>query len=285
MFIPASSQHCYSRMHEAALTSFFLLPTHSVCSSSTNKPISSSGHWQKKKTMVTAEFFHSLKGRLTSCRWTITSLPRAAQEHKYTVAGIWETVGPWIALHCSKRERLQEILNDNGQKNRFLSSESCTAMFPYCRPVFRKKAATSWTINTPRILGEHTFKYSSDPLLFSLWYHVSHNRCSEIFVTLQGDLQRITNTNILNRNSILVTNVVFLKPHTIMYKYQLSFNYMSLSKTKDALVWRRLQSQVPIARWSNGIYQFWWWGVLVFCTEVINSYFCDWTHPDLEKQK
>lgn len=146
-------------------------------------------------------------------------------------------------------------------------------------------AATYWTIGTPRFLDEHTFKYSSDPFLFSLWDHVSHNQCYEIFVTLQRDLKRITNTNILNRSSILVTEVVFLKPHTIVYKYQLPFDYMSLGKTKDTLAWRRLQSQMPITRWSNGIHQFWWWWVLVFCTEVINSYFCDWTLPDLEKQK
>ena len=75
-------------------------------------------------------------------------------------------------------------------------------------------------------------------------------------MTLQEDLQRITNTNILNRSSILLTEVVFFNPHTIVYKYQLPFNYMSLGKTKDALIWRILQSQVPIARWGNGIDQF-----------------------------
>lgn len=204
-------------------------------------------------------------------------------EHNYTEVGIWETAGLWITAARQKCKHFIRFSMKMLQKASVGVSESCMAMLLCCKPPFRKKAATKWITTKPKLCGEYACEQSSAPFLVGLRGHVSHDQCSETSMTLQRDLQRIADVNMLNRGSTLVTEVVFLKSHTITYKCYLPFNYMSLGKIKDAVVWRRPQSQLPIARWTNAVHQFWWWGVLVFCTEVITSYFCNWTYSDLEK--
>lgn len=60
---------------------------------------------------------------------------------------------------------------------------------------------------------------------------------------------------------------------------------MSLGEVLDALARKGLESQMPVAGWTDPVDEVLWGGVLIFCTEVPTGYLGDRIRPYLKKKR
>ena len=68
-----------------------------------------------------------------------------------------------------------------------------------------------------------------------------------------------------------------------MYKYELALVDLSLGEVLDALARKGLESQMPVAGWSDPVGEVLGGGVLIFCTEVTSGNLSDRISPHLKK--